>query len=130
MNAPIFRQPSQRHTPQEKAYYAWMHDRCTCCLTGSPEFHIAHTDGLAQGTGMAQKASLSTCLPLVHLLHLEEEKGRERFWQNAGIPDYLAWAERLYDLFETNQRPDDLLLDMQDRANRDYLLQILVAHQR
>ena len=115
---PIFQKtPNLRGTPLERRYYKWLHENCACCLTMQPEFDICHTGGLTEGKGMGRKAAIKTCLPLIRKLHLTEEAGRERFWEAVGIPDYLAWAERLFDLFETDQSPEDLLMDMHERAN-------------
>jgi len=115
------KEPNLRFTATERAYYTWLHDSCACCLTGSTPIHCAHTGPKA----MARKAPLKTVLPLHHGLHIAEERNRRWFWEGAGIPDHLDFAERLFDLFETNQSPDDLLADMQARADRGFIATIL-----
>lgn len=116
---------SLRHTGIERRYYKWLHDNCCCVLTGYKPFDIAHTGGLSQGKGMATKAALHTCLPLRRELHLIEERSRKDFWAQVGLPDHLAWAERLYDNFETGDDPTTLLLDMQEQANRSVIASML-----
>jgi hypothetical protein len=117
--------PKQRGTALEKRYYRWLHQNCCCVLTGYHPFEIAHTGGLAEGKGTSRKAWIETCLPLRKQLHEAEERRRAAFWANVGFPDYLAWAERLYDIFEADSDPADLLMDMQERANRDEITSIL-----
>ena len=119
------KQPSLRFTARERRYYRWLHENGSCCMTGQRPFELAHTGGLAQGKGMGRKAAIWTVLPLIRDLHIAEERGRFEFWRNAGFPDHLDWAIRLYDIFEAKGDPASLLLDMQDRANRTFLLSIM-----
>lgn len=109
--------PNLRGTTLEKRYNRWLHDNCSCVLTGYRPFEIAHTGGLSEGKGMGRKSALHTCLPLRKELHLIEEKSRETFWAEVGFPDHLAWAERLYDIFEAHDDPMALLMDMHERTN-------------
>lgn len=119
---PIYQKTkSLRGTPTEKRYYKWLHQAGVCCLTGYTPFEIAHTGKKA----MSLKAPLWTCLPLQSRLHWHEEKARDAFWQGAGYPDHLDWAERLYDHFTTGQDPLVLLMDMAEQANREFIAKIL-----
>ncbi len=117
--------PSKRGTEKERRYYAWLHGNCACVLTGNPIFEVAHTGGLAHGKGMGRKAALETCLPLIRDLHVIEERRRDLFWLEAGFPDYIAWAERLYDIFEKGDDPTALILDMNEGANREAIRNML-----
>lgn len=123
--APKSKDRSQRFTAAERNYFAWMHRECTCCLTGYPEFEIAHTGGLSEGKGTSRKSWLNTCLPIRKELHLVEERNRSEFWSRAGFEDHLAWADRLHEIYTTEQDPNDLVADMQDLANRDWLVECL-----
>ena len=117
-----FKPENHRHTAKERAYYAYLHRDPLCCLTGQTHgVQVAHTGPKA----MALKAPLSSCLPILHSLHDFEERHRAEFWVNAGFPDHLAWAERLFDLFETSQPKEPLIYDMIARANRAYLMEVL-----
>ena len=121
---PIYQKTRKdRFTPKERAYYAWLHDDPLCCLTGQTGgIEIAHTGPKA----MSMKAPLATCLPIIKPLHDFEERNRDVFWSEAGFPDYLAWAERLMDMFETG-RPKEVVLDeMIAAANRAYIASLLV----
>ena len=80
---------------------------------------------------MAQKACISTILPLQNALHLAEESGRDAFWQKALGESPVPWAKRMLDLFEKDDRlgADLLLADMHDKATRhgrEYLMSILM----
>lgn len=119
------KEPRTRHTAMEKAYFAWVRDTCVCCLTGQPTFEISHTGSLAHGKGMAVKAVPWTCLPIIRALHVVEERGRDAFWREVGLPDHIEWAVRLYDIFEKREDPTPLLLDAQARANRPFIISIL-----
>ncbi len=125
MNQVFAKTPNRRGTLIEKNYYRWLHQNAACCLTGYTPFEIAHTGGLSEGKGTGRKSNLETCLPLRLELHRHEEQGREKFWQLAGFPDHLAWAERLFDIFEANDDPTTLLWDMQERANRAFLMECM-----
>lgn len=119
----------KRFSTAEARYYRWLH-RLPCCLSDRQDIEIAHTGGLAEGKGMGRKAALWTCLPLARPLHLAEETGRERFWAGAGL-DRLPWAARLYDVYEAGGDMGDalaLVRDMQDAADRDFLVTILRKH--
>lgn len=116
----------KRFSEAERRYYAWLHN-FPCCLSGRIDVQIAHTGGLTQGKGMGRKAALWTCLPLSHRLHVIEEANREAFWRCTGI-DRLAFAERLYDIYENGASLADgyaLIGDMQAKADRSYLASIL-----
>lgn len=117
----------ERGTAKERRFYAWLHSEGQCCLTGLMDFQIAHTGRLQHGKGMARKARLNTCLPLQWQLHIEEERSREAFWEKAGFPGdtRFDWSERLFDLFEKQEDPTSLLMDMRDRANLLFLGDIL-----
>ena len=123
----IPKQSNLRGHSVEMRYMSWLHNHGTCCLSGRIDIEIAHTGGLAQGKGLGRKANLSTCLPLSRPLHHAEERSRAEFWTRAGFPNnqHLDFAERLYDLFETNQPPADLFADMQAQADRAFLAEIL-----
>ena len=111
---PRQRMAKVRGTPLEKRYYAWLHRECVCCLTQYPVFQIAHT---GPKFAMSRKGPLRSCLPLRFELHIIEEAGRKAFWERVGIPDHLDWADRLYEIFKSDQDPRDLLMDMHDKAN-------------
>lgn len=110
----------------------WIHTHLgICCLTGRLDIHTAHVGGLAQGKGMGIKCDEKYMLPLDAYLHLHADHRPDLwpdFWANA-LPgeDHLAWAERLFDCFEKDDRDSGLrlLMDMQDIANRTYLATIL-----
>jgi len=119
--------PKERYTPQEARYYAWLHDQGQCCLTGRADIELAHTGGLTEGKGTGRKAWLKTVLPIAKPLHVLEERNRRQFWVQAGHPDYLAWAERLFDIYEANYSPLALFLDMQEQADRAFLTTVLRA---
>ena len=110
-----------RFTPEERAYFKWLHQTCLCCLTGYPVFELAHTGR----KHMALKSHPSTVLPIRHELHLYEERNRALFWREVNIPDYKDWALRLYEIWEKREDPMGLLLDMQDKANKHFIAQIL-----
>lgn len=115
------KQPNLRFTNAERQFFTWAHDNCVCCLTGQPEFQMAHTGRKYT----ALKSPPWTCLPITHQLHLAEERDRKGFWEGVGFPDHLIWAERLWDHFTTGQNPTALLMDMRDRANKDFIVSIL-----
>lgn len=121
---PRQKERSLRGTPAEKRYYSWLHRECVCCLTLQPEFDIAHTGTLLDGKGMGRKAALWTCLPLTRKLHIAEERGRARFWENVGH-NPTVWAARLYDIFEDQGDPKPLLWDMHENANLQYISELL-----
>lgn len=126
LNQPIHvKTPNLRGTPAEKRFYKWLHTYGVCCLTGQPQFEIAHTGGYAEGKGTARKAHVKTCLPLIRSLHIIEERNRAEFWDNVGFPDYLARAERLYDNYEAGYDPRDLLLEMSETCNRAFVIDAL-----
>lgn len=111
---PIYQKATNyRFTPLERRYYAWLHDKCRCVLTGYTFVEIAHTGKKS----MALKAPISTCLPIRPELHLIEERQRAEFWKAVGFPDHIEWAERLFDIFEARDCPEALLMDMNERAN-------------
>ncbi|MDP5216731.1 hypothetical protein Q5Y75_05830 [Ruegeria sp. 2205SS24-7] len=120
---------TMRGSTEEKRYYKWLHLNCVCCLSGRIDIELAHTGGPAEGKGMSRKAALWTVLPLSKPLHHAEERNRREFWKNVGIPypQHIEWAERLYDHFTKQDDPTALLADMQARANRAFLAQILEA---
>ena len=119
--------PSQRHTPEERAFNRWLHSGGTCCLTDYPYFHIAHTGGLPEGKGMGVKSWLGTGLPLRFELHLIEERTRETFWEQVGFADYLKWAEKLYDCHNAGGDPQDILQDMHRQADRTIIADMLTS---
>jgi hypothetical protein len=86
---------------------------------------LAHTGGHTEGKAMGRKAWLKTVLPISRPLHHVEERNRTAFWDGVGITDYLDWAERLFDIFEAGGDPTALFMDMRDRANDDFMAQIL-----
>lgn len=108
-------------------YFKWLHSFETCCLTDRSDIQIAHTGDLRHGKGMAIKAAEWTCLPISARLHWYEEGNRKTFWPNAGFPDgeHIAWAERLHDIYEKQDDPIPLFLDMQEQADWEYLATIL-----
>lgn len=124
---PFQKTASLRGTATETRYFAWLHSYRTCCLTGRPDIELAHTGGAAEGKGMARKAWLHTVLPLARALHHAEESNRAKFWHLAGFPhkEHLAYAERLFEVFEQGDDPSALLADMQWQADRGYLAQFL-----
>lgn len=117
------KQIKERFTPLEGRYYAWLHLNGMCCLTGYKPFEIAHTGK----KHTAMKAPLRTCLLLRKELHMLQEKYRAEFWDGAGFPDSdrFDWSIRLFEMFEKNEDPTPLLMDMAGRANRDYLMEVL-----
>lgn len=123
---PIFQKTaSARGTTLEARYYYWLHSWETCCLSGRPDIEVAHTGGYAQGKSMSRKAALETCLPIASALHRAEERDRVGFWEGVGLPDYLDWAQRLFDIFEANGDPRPLFADMQALADRGFMMGIL-----
>ena len=117
---------------EESAYCKWLHEWKMCCLSGRPDIQVAHTSDVADGKGMAIKGPIRHALPLSFWLHLYEERNRSTFWPDAGFPcnERYKWAERLFDIFEANDDPTTLFLDMQDRANKAFLADILRKGQR
>jgi hypothetical protein len=123
----------ERYSAAERDYFRWLHSFGQCCLSGRPEIDIAHTGGLKEGKGMGLKAVVETSLPLHWLLHRHEERYRDRFWRMAGFPDHIAWAQRLYDIYEKGgdrYEAEALLRDMQDRASIEFLTEILMTEHR
>lgn len=118
---------SMRGSTEERHYNKWLHSWQTCCLSGRADIELAHTGTLSEGKGMSRKAALWTILPLSKPLHQAEERNRAGFWDCAGFPypKHIHWAERLYDHFTKGEAPDALFADMQARADRDFLEQIL-----
>lgn len=117
------KQPKERGTPKERAYYAWLHDDPLCCLTGQTYgIEIAHT---GPKDALGRKAPLATCLPIIGALHGFEESNRCAFWVGVGFPDHIEWAIRLMDMFETGQRKEVVLDEMIAMANRDYIAGLL-----
>ena len=119
-------QGPKRFSALERRYYRWLHSYQECCLTGRHDIELAHTGGYAQGKAMGAKASVMTVLPLARDLHHAEEADRQAFWREVGIKDYLAFAERLFDLFEANEPPHVLYADMRARADLHFMAQILL----
>lgn len=119
------RAKSERGTALERRYFAWLHSYQTCCLSGRMDIDLAHTGGLIDGKGLGLKSPLRTVLPLSRPLHHVEESRRGDFWTCAGVPDYRAFAKRLFKIFKQGEPPHDLFADMQAKANRAYLAQIL-----
>ena len=115
--------PIRKRSAKKKPdpYDAWLHEHCTCVVTGQPEFQNAHTGGLAEGKGTGTKAHRSTMLPLVWWLHAYEEKNRKVFWPTVGLPDYLDIAADLFKAFENNQDPTPILAEAQARVDREYV---------
>lgn len=128
------KQSNQRGTPEERRYFKWLgtwdmgHGQCV--LTGRWDIERAHTSDVGDDKGMAYKGPLKHVLTISQPLHWFEEKNRTTFWPNAGFPDNTRfdWAERLYDIWEAGDDPTDLFQDMQAKANRDFLAQILSGH--
>jgi hypothetical protein len=114
---------SQRFTPEERAYFAWLgwQNDGECCLTGYPAFEIAHTGPKAMGL----KSPLNTCLPIRCELHLLEERRRLTFWEQVGFPDHLQWAADLYECHKANGNPMDVLQDMHRQADRVIIADML-----
>jgi hypothetical protein len=112
------KEPSTRWTPLERRCYAWLHEHTWCCLTGLVPIEIAHL-GAHSGTGL--KSPLNTLLPLTKKLHHAEHQGRDLFWHNVRIPDYLEWADELHKIFLADDDPSRLLLEMYELADQDYL---------
>lgn len=115
------REKTKRFTPEEKAYFKWLHEHACCCLTGYPLFDIAHTGKKA----MALKAPLPTCLPLRRELHLIEERARGRFWEQVGLPDHIQWANRLYRAYESGEMPMGTISGMLRQADRTIIADML-----
>ncbi|WP_226552938.1 hypothetical protein [Celeribacter naphthalenivorans] len=118
----------KRYSAEERKYFRWLHSFGMCCLSGRPDIEIAHTGGLAEGKGTGLKALVQTSLPLARALHHFEERNRADFWERAGFPDHIAWAQRLFDIWEKGgdrYEAEALLRDMQDRASRAFLAEIL-----
>lgn len=118
---------SMRGSTEERKYNWWLHSLGECCLTGRQDIELAHTGTHAEGKGMSRKAAVWTILPLSRALHHAEERNRAEFWQQAGFPypEHIHWAERLYDHFTKREDPSALLADMQAKANRSFLQQVL-----
>lgn len=115
-----------RGTAEERRYYAWLKGM-PCCLTGNTDgVQFAHTGAWGEGKGLGQKAALWTVLPLHHVLHAVEERGRQLFWTSVKI-EPVPWATRLYDQFTKDNRHEAelILAEMRQEANRDFLVQIL-----
>lgn len=115
----------KRGSTLERRYYKWLHSYRECCLTGRHDIELAHTGGLTEGKGTGRKASVKTVLPLARPLHHIEERNRRGFWNAVGISDRLAFAERLFDLFEQNEPPNHLYADMRAKADFRFLAAIL-----
>ena len=111
------KEPRERFTALETRFNKWMHRECVCCVTGQPVFEIAHTGR----KGMAYKSRLKTCLPLILLLHLIEERERPTFWVDVGLPDYTEYAAKLFECFERGECPQMLLQEMNGKVDRDYV---------
>lgn len=113
---------------EEAAYNAWLHnDVGICGLTGRTDIENAHTGTLREGKGMSIKAAVWTILPLSRPLHHYEERNRATFWPRAGFPGdtRFDWSIRLFDIFKAKDDPMPLLLDMREKADRDFLETIL-----
>ena len=127
---PYQKQGTLRGSPTETAYFKWLREPLVgqCCLTGSPYFDLAHTaHGVAQGKGMGRKGPLDSVLPLKRPLHaIEESKGAE-FWAAVGLPDHLAWAERLFEHFEQRLDPTEIFQDMQELSSRSVVRELLTT---
>jgi len=123
------KQSNMRGTPEEKRYFWWLHSMSECCLSGRIDIELAHTSDVSDDKGMSYKGPLRHVLPISRPLHRFEEQNRPTFWPNAGFPDNTRyeWAERLYDIFEAGDDPTTLFQDMQAKANRAFLEQILRA---
>ena len=110
----------------ERRIRAWLrsHGLDRCCLTGRADADYAH---VRFHTGANQKPSPGNALPLCRELHTAQENDRQ-FYAKAGFPDWKACAERLLDCYEKNdpQGVDDMLCDMYERANRAFILPILL----
>ena len=115
------KQERERFTDLEKAFYAWLHEFCTCCITGQPWFEIAHTGRKY----MSLKSPLDTCLPLIKPLHMIEEGSRLTFWNDVGLPDYAKYAKRLFAAFKDGESPEMILQEMHGRINQQYVATLL-----
>lgn len=123
----------ERFTPRERRYFKWLHTwnmgQGMCCLTGRLDIELAHTSTVAEGKGMSIKGPLRHVLSIARPLHHFEERFRDTFWSDAGFPGKTRfhWSERLLDIFEAGEDPMALFMDMQARADRAFLAQILGA---
>lgn len=128
MNRTAFKtrqKPMKRKRRKVDPYDKWMHERCTCVVTGQPIFENAHTGDLRHGKGMSIKANRATILPLIAPLHWYEEKNRKMFWPTVGLPDYLKIAARLFEAFENGENPTGILTEAQGRVDRAYVRAVL-----
>ena len=119
----IPKQPNLRGTPLERRYFAWL-GGFPCCLSQRPDgVQLAHTGDVTTGKGVGFKTGPDTVLPLHHALHAMEEKGRQWFWSGALGESPLPWAERLFDIFEKDDREgaEILLMDMHEQADKAFL---------
>lgn len=125
------KQPKERFTPKERAYFRWLHTwdmgHGQCALSARWDIELAHTSTVAQGKGMSLKGPLRHIIPLSKPLHHVEERTRDTFWPAVGFPGNTRfdWSERLFEIFEAGDDPRALFADMQAKANREFMAAIL-----
>jgi hypothetical protein len=124
------KQTNLRFTPTEKSYRIWLRKyELPCGLSARPWPDLAHTGNSSDGKGINRKAHLHTLIPLIRPLHTVEENGRDYFWKMANLPDRRDWAARLFDCYEKDEvvSAECLLADMHEKANKDFLAEILAG---
>ena len=114
------KQPNMRGTPLERRYYKWL-EGMPCALSArTDEVERAH---LRKFTGMGIKPHPRHILPLHHTLHEAEHDSPKHFWPCVFDDDPRDWAERLFEMFEQNDRTgaELLLVDMHEKASQPFL---------